>query len=92
MPTSFLALLSAYYLCDAAAMLQPLPPSTAQSCAAHYEAVKSVFGARTGDSPADRRSAYLRFKAWEAENADTVGRLREKAAESARRDLLGEAT
>lgn len=91
MSATFIALLSAYYLCDAAATLQPLPPSTAQACAAHYEAVKATFRPASDSSPAARRAAYLRFKAWETENPDLVAHLRRQATENARKSLIGAA-
>lgn len=79
----FLALLSAYYLCDAAAALHPIPPATAQACAAHYEAVKATFLEEGETGPAARTEAYRRFKAWEAANADLVDHLRDEAREAA---------
>ncbi|MEM0937641.1 MAG: hypothetical protein AAF865_16590 [Pseudomonadota bacterium] len=89
MSPTFLALLSAYYLCDAAAALRPLPPDTAQHCAAQYEAVKSSFVPGADSGPAERRLGYLRFKSWEADNPDVVGELRRAAADEARALLIG---
>lgn len=89
MPGTFLALLSAYYLCDAAATLRPLTPAAAQACAAHYEAVKAAFQPEAEQTPTARRLAYLRFKAWEEANPDIVGRLRDEAARRVRDGFLG---
>ncbi|MEM9247084.1 MAG: hypothetical protein AAGB05_00155 [Pseudomonadota bacterium] len=88
MTAGFLALLSAYYLCDATATLRPLSPDTAQTCAAQYEAVKARFGTSSDPTPAARQAAYLRFKAWEASNVRLVERMRSEAASSARAALL----
>jgi hypothetical protein len=90
--SSFLALLSAYYLCDAAAALHPLPPDEALACAARYEAVRSRFADSPAPGPADRRASYLRFKAWEASNVETVSRMKAEAARRAALRLMpGEA-
>jgi hypothetical protein len=86
--TPFFALLSAYYLCDATASMRPLAPSAAQSCAAKYEAVRARFEPDGTDGPHARRLSYMRFKAWEAENADLVARLRAEARMRAREMLL----
>lgn len=85
--TAFIALLSSYYLCDAAAALHPLAPDTAQACAARYEAVKDTFVDETAAGPEARRLAYMRFKRWEAENADLVADLR-RDAHSQASDLI----
>ncbi len=87
MTASFIALLTAYYFCDAAATLHPMAPGTAQGCAASYEAVKSAF--RDGAGPAERQAAYLRFKDWETRNDRLVQRMRARAAENARSALIG---
>ncbi len=83
----FLALLASYYICDAAAALHPMPPGSAQACAVRYEAVKATFLDEGEAGPAAHRDAYLRFKAWEAENAALVARLRAEARAQAA-DLL----
>jgi len=86
--TPFLALLSAYYLCDAAAAAAPLPPAVAQTCAARYEAVKTTFLNAGETGPDARTLSYLRFKAWEAANPKVVARLKAQARdELARHDL-----
>jgi hypothetical protein len=87
--TPFLALLSAYYLCDAAATIQPLPPSVAQSCAARYEAVKAHFRDDGATSPAARIRSYVRFKAWEEANPALVARLKAEARADALALLAG---
>ena len=86
--TPFFALLSAYYLCDATATMRPLAPSAAQSCAAKYEAVRARFEPDGADGPDARRLSYIRFKAWEAQNADLVARLRAEARARAEEMLL----
>jgi hypothetical protein len=86
--TPFIALLSAYYLCDATAAMRPLAPAAAQRCAAKYEAVRTQFEPDGAFGPQARRLSYIRFKAWEAQNADLVDRLRAEARARARDMLL----
>lgn len=81
--TTFIALVSAYYMCDAAAAQHPLPPDLAQGCAAQYEAVKAEFIDDAETGPQARRMGYLRFKAWERANPDLVARLRADARSGA---------
>lgn len=77
--TPFFALLSAYYLCDAAAALRPLTMSEIARCVGHYEAVKAEFADPAETGPDARLQTYRRFKAWEAQNAETVARLKAEA-------------
>lgn len=86
--TAFFALLSAYYLCDVTAAMRPLAPAAAQACAASYEAVRARFEPDGAAGPDARRVSYMRFKAWEAQNADLVARLRAEARERAEDMLL----
>lgn len=86
--TDFIALLSAYYLCDAFVIHRPLSlnPSELAACMGRYEAVKAAF-AQDGDlSPPgspnaepQRRAAYAAFKAWELANGHLVTELRAEA-------------
>ena len=85
----FLALLLAYYTCDAAAQTQePLGPDRL-ACVATYEEVKSYFAPIT-PSPrgtpaygAERIATYRALSAWEAENAEVVAQLRAEAQAAA---------
>jgi len=84
--SEFLALLLAYYTCDAAAQTQEPLGGQRLACVETYEAVKSYFApldeARPGTAAhaENRIAAYVAFSAWEAENADTVAALRREAA------------
>lgn len=89
MVAEFLALLLAYYTCDAAAQRQePMGPER-MACVATYEEVKSYFAPLT-PSPrgtpeygAERIATYRAFSAWEAANAEVVAELRAEAQAAA---------
>jgi len=83
---NLIALLSVYYTCDAAAALNQLSVDDAVRCSLVYESVKlrflseaeltEVSGATTTDRAAALRRGYLRFKSWEAANADLIHTIR----------------
>lgn len=81
----FLALLLAYYTCDAAAQSQQPLSSDRLACVETYEAVKAWFAPLdeaplgTPDYAAARIETYRAFRAWEAENADVVEAVRAEA-------------
>lgn len=81
----FLALLLAYYTCDAAAQSQEPLGSERLACMATYEEVKGWFAPLdpapfgTPEYGAERIATYRAFTAWEAENADIVAELRAQA-------------
>lgn len=80
--TTLLSLLSAYYLCDAAAMQTVLSHSEAQRCAQVFTAVKAEFATPDAAglaSPDENTTRYRAFKAWEAENAELVTSLKQDA-------------
>lgn len=84
--TDILALLAAYYACDAVTTSRMLTVHEAQICAAAYDSVKVQFlteeeaQALMGLGYADRARAlltgYHRFKAWEGQNPEQVTALR----------------
>jgi len=81
----FLALLLAYYTCDAAAQSQEPLGSERLACMATYEEVKGWF-APLDPAPfgtpaygAERIATYRAFRAWEAANAALVAELRAEA-------------
>ncbi|MEL6206861.1 MAG: hypothetical protein AAFR47_16315 [Pseudomonadota bacterium] len=78
--TTFFALLTAYYLCDATASQRLLTRSEVATCATYYADVKAEFRDPGASGPAAEREAYRRFKAWEAAHPDTVRRLKANAA------------
>ena len=87
--TEFLKLLAVYYMCDQAAMIRPLTPEEYMGCQRTYEAVKVYFsGLDDPESPtlaqiaAQKRDAYAGFKAWEAENAGLVAKMKAEALEA----------
>ena len=71
---TFLSILAAYYMCDAAATAGTLRDLDVRQCTAFYEEVKS-----RAPGPQGSRSGYVRFKAWEAENAALVARMKDDA-------------
>jgi hypothetical protein len=81
----FLALLLAYYTCDAAAQSQEPLGSERLACMATYEEVKGWFApldpapVGTPEYGAQRIATYRAFTAWEAENAEIVAELRADA-------------
>jgi hypothetical protein len=81
----FLALLLAYYTCDAAAQSQQPLGSDRLACVETYEAVKGYFAPLnaapigTPEYGAERIETYRAFRAWEEENAQVVAELREVA-------------
>ncbi|WP_425072964.1 hypothetical protein [Sagittula sp. S175] len=78
-------LLALYYLCDQTAAQRLLSRQEAAQCIAHYERVKLEFieaaPARPGtpERATQNRAGYAGFKAWEADNADAVRRLKADA-------------
>jgi hypothetical protein len=82
---TFLALLLAYYTCDAAAQTQEPLGSQRLACVETYEAVKRYFApldpapAGTPDYGQQRIETYRAFTAWEAANAELVADLRAAA-------------
>jgi hypothetical protein len=82
----FLALLLAYYTCDAAAQAQQPLGGDRLACVETYEQVKAFFtplpaaAFGTPEYAAQRIEAYRAFTEWEAENADVVADLRAQAA------------
>lgn len=80
--TEFLAILSIYYMCDAAAATRALTAEEVSFCTQRYEAVKNHFRddeqaiPGTPEYAAETRAAYEEFKNWEAANPDLVARLR----------------
>ncbi len=81
----FLALLLAYYACDAAAQSQEPLGGQRLACVETYEKVKAFF-APLNPSPigtpewgAERIETYRAFSAWEEENAEVVAELRAEA-------------
>ena len=90
MLAEFLALLLAYYTCDAAAQSQePMGPER-MACVETYEEVKSYFAPLTPaprGTPqygAERIATFQAFRAWEADNAALVATLRAEAQAAAR--------
>ena len=81
----FLALLLAYYTCDAAAQTQEPLGGQRLACVEIYEEVKGYFAPLdpapigTPEYGAERIATYRAFSAWEAENAETVAGLRAEA-------------
>lgn len=85
--SEFLALLLAYYTCDAAAQTQEPLGGDRLACVETYEEVKSYFAPLSPAPPgtveygADRIATYVAFSAWEEANAETVAELRRAASE-----------
>jgi hypothetical protein len=81
----FLALLLAYYSCDAAAQAQQPLGGDRLACVETYEEVKSWFAPLDPAPPgtpeygAQRIATYEAFRAWEAANAELVEELRAEA-------------
>jgi hypothetical protein len=81
----FLALLFAYYTCDAAAQAQQPLGGDRLACVETYEEVKAFFAPLdpapfgTPEYGAQRIETYVAFSTWEAENADVVAALRAEA-------------
>ena len=81
----FLALLLAYYTCDAAAQTQEPLGGDRLACVETYEEVKGWFApldpapVGTSDYAAERIATYRAFQQWEAANAHLVAELRAEA-------------
>ncbi|MCU4654879.1 hypothetical protein N8I71_18735 [Roseibacterium sp. SDUM158016] len=81
----FLALLLAYYTCDAAAQTQEPLGGDRLACVETYEEVKAWFApldpapVGTAEYGAERIATYRAFSAWEEENAEIVAELRAEA-------------
>jgi hypothetical protein len=84
----FLALLLAYYTCDAAAQTQEPLGGRRLACVETYEEVKDFFApldpapVGTAEYGLQRIETYRAFSAWEAENPEIVAELRAAAAEA----------
>jgi len=85
----FLALLLAYYTCDAAAQTQEPLGGDRLACVETYEEVKGYFAPLdpapmgTVEYAEQRIATYRAFSAWEAENAEIVAELRAEARAAA---------
>jgi len=85
----FLAILLAYYTCDAAAQMQEPLGGERLACVETYEEVKDYFAPLDPAPPgtaawgAERTQTYVAFSAWEEENAELVAELRERARAAA---------
>ncbi|MEL6645774.1 MAG: hypothetical protein AAFQ79_17720 [Pseudomonadota bacterium] len=86
----FLAILSTYYMCSATAAIRPMAGDELAACTAAYETVKVYFIKDWELAPegtlarfAQNQQGYEGFKAWEAENADLVSRMKDEAAAEA---------
>jgi hypothetical protein len=85
----FLALLLAYYTCDAAAQTQEPMGSERMACVETYEEVKAFFApldpapVGTAEYGAQRIETYRAFIAWEEANAEVVAALRAEAEAAA---------
>ena len=85
----FLALLFAYYTCDAAAQTQTPLGGDRLACVETYEEVKGFFApldpapVGTEEYGAQRIATYRAFSAWEAANAEVVAELRAEARAAA---------
>lgn len=83
----FLALLLAYYTCDAAAQTQEPLGGQRLACVETYEEVKAFFAPLdaapygTPEYGSQRIETYRAFSAWEAANAEVVAELRAEALE-----------
>ncbi len=84
--TDLVSVLAAYYLCNAVTLVRPLTASEMTLCSRTYESVKTHFEPGLADpdlSGKQRRqtntAAYHAFKAWETQNADTVGEMKRAA-------------
>lgn len=85
----FQALLTSYYLCNAAAAVTMLDYATVARCVITYQSVKEKFLSEEELAALDAdplgygvvhgRTAYLRFKEWEGENARQVAERQEEA-------------
>lgn len=85
----FQALLTGYYLCNAAAAVTLLDYTTVAHCVLTYHSVKAHFLTEEelaaldadplGFGGAHGQTAYLRFRAWEEENPELVADLKAEA-------------
>ncbi len=85
----FQSLLLSYYLCDAAAGMAVLDHGSVARCIGVYQALKAEFLSEEelealradplGFGGDEGNAAYLRFTAWEEENADAVARYKASA-------------
>ncbi|MEM6407091.1 MAG: hypothetical protein AAF700_01600 [Pseudomonadota bacterium] len=81
-----ITLLTAYYFCSAAAEARHLSARQATLCSLTYEQVKVLFLTKAEQrsflaqdrkmTPEMNRSAYLRFKQWEAAHPEQVERMK----------------
>lgn len=89
--TSFLALLSAYYICDATAAARVMQPDEVRACTGIYEQVKGHFledalaPAGTVERAEQMRAAYGAYRGWVSDNAGLVAEMRAEAREAVRR-------
>jgi hypothetical protein len=87
----FQALLTSYYLCNAAAAITLLDYSTVARCVLTYHSVKAHFldedelaaldADPLGFGGEHGKAAYLRFREWEQENPEVVAELKADAEE-----------
>ena len=85
----FQALLTGYYLCDAAAAVTLLDYATVARCIVTYQSVKAEFLSEEelaaleadplGFGGEHGRIAYLRFTEWEQDNAELVAGMKAEA-------------
>lgn len=87
--TELLTLLSFYYACSGMAAVGELTQTQRFECYRTYQEAKVLFldpserpAAGTDFTPMQNREAYLRFKAWERENADLVDEMKARGAET----------
>ena len=95
----FQALLTAYYLCDAAAAVTLLDYATVARCVVTYQSVKAEFLSEEELAALDADPlwfggeygsiAYRRFTAWEKENAELVAEMKADAAARIRAQMAG---
>ncbi len=86
MPPEALSILAVYYACAHLMSTSISPAPQVQACSASYEVTKTLFLSRdelhvlTSADAKTRRQlselAFMRFKAWEADNPETVERLK----------------
>jgi hypothetical protein len=85
----FQALLTSYYLCNAASAVTLLDSSVVAQCVLTYHTVKAHFldeeelaaldADPLGFGGEHGKTAYLRFRAWEKDNSDLVAELKADA-------------
>lgn len=76
--TELLSLLNLFYACDIAAETRFPTPQEWATCMGYYAQIKALFAPELS-GPEAQMEGYLRWKAWEAENAALVAEMRENA-------------